>query len=107
MITAGGMRFMLLLFALGGFAGAGAAFAVARGRYLDEGERDLGLGGIATLFFLFGALCTVAVSGLAGVLAFGGVVVWAAYLLMGQRLGLFRIETRPAPPAARETSGRI
>ncbi len=106
MITAHGIRLILLLFALGGFAGAGAAFAVGRSRFLDEGERDLGIGGIAALFLLFGTLCTVAVGGLSGLLAFGGVMVWVAYVFMAQRLGLFRIETRPAPPAQREKSRR-
>ena len=98
MTTMAGMRFMLLLFALVGFAGAGAAVAVARYRFIAEGERDLGLGGIAGMFLVFGALCTLAASGLFGVLAFGGVTVWASYLIMAQRLGLFTIETRSAPP---------
>ena len=72
--------------------------AVARFRYVTEGERDLGLGGIAGMFLIFGILCTLAASGILGVLAYGGVTVWASYLLMAQRLGLFTIETRPAPP---------
>lgn len=98
-----GMRFMLLLFALVGFAGAGAAAAVARYRFITEGERDLGLGGIAAMFLVFGALCTLAASGLFGVLAFGGVAVWASYLLMAQRLGLLTIETRSPPPEREPT----
>ncbi|MFO7894626.1 MAG: hypothetical protein R6U63_12895 [Longimicrobiales bacterium] len=104
MMSLQGMRLMLLLFALAGFAGAGAALAVARYRFIAEGERDLGLGGIAGMFLIFGALCTVAASGLFGVLAFGGVAVWASYLIMAQRLGLFTIETRstPPPPSERE-----
>ncbi len=106
MITARGMRLLLLLFALGGFAGAGAALAVGRFREVDDGGTDVGLAAIAGLFLLFGILCTLAVGGLTGILAFGGVIVWAAYLIMAQRLGLFRIETRPAPPAHRETSRR-
>ncbi|MDX1675065.1 MAG: hypothetical protein R3314_09755 [Longimicrobiales bacterium] len=95
---------MLLLFALVGFAGAGAALAVARFRFVTEAERDLGLGGIAAMFLIFGALCTLAASGLFGVLAFGGVAVWASYLLTAQRLGLFTIEARsmPPPPPERE-----
>ena len=102
-----GMRFMLLLFALVGFAGAGAALAIARHRFISEGERDLGLGGIAAMFLIFGALCTLAASGLFGVLAFGGVAVWASYVIMAQRLGLFTIETRstPRPPPEREPTG--
>lgn len=97
-----GMRFMLLLFALVGFAGAGAALAVARHRFVSEGELDMGLGGIATMFLIFGALCTLAASGFFGVIAFGGVAVGASYLIMAQRLGLFSIETRPAPPQPQE-----
>ncbi len=92
------MRFMLFVFASIGFAAAGAAIAVARSRLLSDGERDYGLGAVAALFLLFGSLCTMAASGLFGVLGFGGVVVWAAYLITGQRLGLFSIETRPGPP---------
>lgn len=102
MMTLQGMRIMLLAFALVGFAGAGAALAVARYRYLGEGQRDLGLGGIAAMFLIFATLCTVAASGLFGVLAFGGVTGWASYVIMAQRLGLFSIETRPTPPPERE-----
>lgn len=102
MTTLQGMRLMLLLFALVGFAGAGAALAVARYRWITEGERDLGLGGIFAMFLAFGALCTIAASGLFGVVAFGGVSVWASYVLMARRLGLFRIEVEPSPPAERE-----
>ncbi|MFP4622741.1 MAG: hypothetical protein ACOCVZ_09395 [Gemmatimonadota bacterium] len=94
---------MLLLFALIGFAGAGAAFAVARHRLLTEGERDLGLAGIAVMFFTFGALCTFAASGFLGVVAFGGVVLWASYLLMARHLGLLKIEVRRKPATERET----
>jgi hypothetical protein len=99
-----GMRFMLFVFATVGFGAAGAAIAVARFRLLGDGERDLGIAAIAGLFFLFGALCTIAASGLAGVFGFGIVVVWGAYLIMGQRLGLFSIETRPTPPHEMEPS---
>jgi hypothetical protein len=93
-----GMRLMLLVFALIGFSAAGAALAVARHHLLSDGERDYGLGAIAVMFALFGALCTTVASGLFGVIAFGGVVVWASYLLMAQHLGLFRIEAATAPP---------
>jgi hypothetical protein len=102
MTTMQGMRLMLLIFALVGFAGAGAALAVARYRFVAEGERDLGLGGIAAMFLVFGALCTVAASGFFGVIAFGGVAVWGSYLLMARRLGLFRIEAREVTPPERE-----
>lgn len=95
---------MLLVFALVGFAGAGAAFAVARYRFMTDGERDLGLGGISLMFLAFGALCTTAASGLFGVLAFGGVTVWASYLLMARRLGLLEIEVKPRPSAEREAT---
>lgn len=98
------MRFILLAFAMVGFAAAGAALAVTRNRLMGEGERDFGLGAIAAMFLLFGTLCTVAASGVFGVLAFGGVVTWASYLIMAQRLGLFSIETRPGPPPEREPS---
>jgi hypothetical protein len=99
-----GMRLMLLIFAMVGFAAAGAAIAVTRYRLLGEGERDFGLMAIAGMFAIFGSLCTIAASGLFGVLAFGGVLVWCSYLLMGQRLGLFSIETQPGPPPELETS---
>lgn len=99
-----GMRLVLLVFALVGFAGAGAALAVLRHRLITEGERDPGLGGIAVMFFAFGALCTAAAGGLFGILAFGGVTVWASYLLMARRLGLFRIEVPAASTTERETT---
>lgn len=93
-----GMRLMLLIFAMIGFSAAGAAVAVARHRLVADGERDYGLGAIAVMFALFGALCTTVASGLFGVLAFGAVVAWGSYLLMGQRLGLFSIEAGPTSP---------
>jgi hypothetical protein len=93
-MTVQGLRIVLLVFALVGYAGAGASLAVARFRYLTDGERDAGLLGIAVMLFAFGALCTMAGSGLWGVLAFGGVAVGAAYLLTGQHIGMFRIEAK-------------
>jgi fatty acid desaturase len=99
-----GMRIMLLTFAMVGFGAAGAAMAVARYRLLGEGERDFGLVAIAAVFAIFGSLCTIAASGLFGVIAFGGVVAWCSYLLTGQRLGLFSIETEPGPPPELETT---
>jgi hypothetical protein len=96
-----GLRFVLLIFALVGFAGAGASLAVARYRKLADGERDLGMMGVAVMLFIFGALCTLIGAGFAGVFAFGGVVVWASYLFMAQRLGIFRIEAG-GPPSAEE-----
>ena len=97
-----GVRFLLLLFALVGFAGAGSALAMARYRGRTEGERDIGLLGIAAMFITFGVLCTLAASGIFGVLAFGGVVLWGSYLLAAQRVGLFRIEARTAVPVEPE-----
>lgn len=96
------MRLMLLMFAMVGFGAAGAALAASRYRLLGEGERDYGLIAMAVMFMTFGALCTIAASGLFGIVAFGGVVVWASYVLMGQRLGLFSIESHPSPPPERE-----
>jgi hypothetical protein len=102
MVGTQGMRLMLLAFALVGFAGAGAALAVARYRLMVDGERDLGLAGITLMFLTFGALCTIAASGVFGVIAFGGVALWGSYLLMARRLGLFQIEARRPPPAERK-----
>ncbi len=102
MVGVQGMRLMLLAFALVGFGGAGAALAVARQRVTVDGERDLGLAGITLMFLTFGALCTIAASGFFGVIAFGGVVTWASYLLMARHLGLFRIEARRNRSAERE-----
>lgn len=99
-----GIRLMLLVFAMVGYAGAGAALAVGRHRLVSEGERDLGLAGIGFMFLTFGALCTIAASGIAGVLAFGGITVWGSYLIMAQRLGMFEIEVRPRPSTERETT---
>ncbi len=95
---------MLLVFAFVGFAGAGAALAVARERLLTDGDRDAGLVAITFMFTLFGALCTLAASGPFGVVAFGGVVVGGSYLLMARRLGLLRIEVPPTATAERETT---
>lgn len=104
MVTMQGMRLLLLLFALVGFAGAGAALALARHRLRTEDERDFGLFGITAMFLIFAILCTLAASGLFGVLAFGGVAVWASYVIMAQRLGLFSIEARIlAPPEPEPT----
>lgn len=97
-----GVRLLLLLFALVGFAGAGGALAMARHRGRTEGDRDFGLLGIAAMFILFGVLCTLAASGVFGVLAFGGVATWGSYLLTAQRVGLFSIEARAAAPVEPE-----
>ncbi|HEX6940925.1 MAG TPA: hypothetical protein VF158_16020 [Longimicrobiales bacterium] len=97
-----GLQLVLLLFAVVGFGGAGASLAVARHRRLADGERDLGMLAVAAMLFVFGALCTVVGVGLAGVFAFGGVVVWASYVFMAQHMGLFRIEPNQPPPFSEE-----
>jgi hypothetical protein len=104
-MTVQGLRLMLLVFALAGFAGAGASFAAARYRYLADGVRDWGLAGVTLMLFVFGALCTLAASGVWGVLAFGAVITGAAYLITAQHIGMFHIETpdSPAPPTETET----
>ena len=66
------LRMVLLVFALIGFCGAGASLAVGRYRQLMDGERDLGMLGVACMLLVFGALCTVVGSGVMGVIAFGG-----------------------------------
>jgi threonine/homoserine efflux transporter RhtA len=92
MLTAG-LHIVLLIFATVGFAGAGASLAVARTRYLNDGERDAGMLGVAGMLFMFGALCTAVGSGLIGVLAFGGVAIWVGYVVTAQRIGIFGIDT--------------
>lgn len=98
MVTVG-LQLVLLLFGLVGFGGAGASLAVARVRRLEDGEQDVGMVGVAVLLFVFGALCTALAAGAPGILAFGAVVTWAAYVLMSQHMGIFRIEIpgRPVP----------
>jgi hypothetical protein len=92
MLTAG-LHVILLAFAVIGFTGTGAALAVARGRYVHEGERDIGMLGVSAMMFMFGVLCMSIGSGLLGVAAFGGVMLWVGYIVAAQRVGLFRIET--------------
>lgn len=92
-----GLRLILLLFALIGFGGTGAALAVARYRKVADGDRDVGMIGVAGMLLLFGVLCAAVGVGLSGVLAFGGVVVWASYLFMAQHMGIFRIDAGDGP----------
>lgn len=92
MMTAG-LFFVLLMFALVGFVGAGASLAMARTRFTNEGVHDAGMLGIAGMLFVFGTLCTSAGSGLAGVLVLGGTGMWIGYVVAAQRLGMFEIET--------------
>lgn len=95
----GGLQLVLMLFAVVGYGGAGVSLAVARCRKVADGARDLGMLGVAAMLFLFAALCTAVAVGFTGILAFGGVVLWASYVFMAQHLGLFRIETnRPPSP---------
>ncbi len=100
-----GLAIILLAFALVGFGGAGASLAVARARWVEEADRDVGMWGVAAMLGVFGSLCTLVATGLAGLGAFGPIVVWASYVFMAQHLGLFRIEVaagRDRPPRARE-----
>lgn len=88
-----GLHMILLVFATVGFAGTGASLAVARSRFLSDGQHDPGMLGVAAMLFVFGALCTAVSSGLLGVLAFGSVTMWLGYVVTAQRVGLFAIET--------------
>jgi threonine/homoserine efflux transporter RhtA len=99
-----GLQIVLLIFAAVGYAGAGVSLAVSRQRKLAEGARDLGMLGVAAMLFLFATLCTVIGVGAIGILAFGGVVLWAGYLFMAQRIGLFRIEADGPPSTEEEAS---
>jgi threonine/homoserine efflux transporter RhtA len=104
MMTAG-LQMILLVFALVGFGGAGASFAVANSRRRVDGERDAGMLGVAAMLFIFGTLCTAVGSGFLGVAAFGAVVTWVGYVVTAQRVGLFRIESGLLEEA-RETEPR-
>lgn len=87
-----GLRIVLLIFSLVGYIGAGAALAAARYRRVSEGERDMGMFGVALMLFSFGALCTLVGVGASGIAAVGLVFVWASYMVMAQHLGIFRVE---------------
>lgn len=97
-----GLQLVLLVFAVVGFGGTGDALAVARHRRLTDGERDLGMLAVAAMLCVFGTLCTIVAVGLAGVFAFGGVVLWAAYVFMAQHMGIFRVELHHRPPFEEE-----
>jgi hypothetical protein len=88
-----GLRLILLLFALVGYTGAGASLAVSRHRLAIDGESDVGMLAVAVMLFVFGSLCTVVAAGMAGVFAFGAVVLWIAYVATAQRMGLFQVES--------------
>ena len=100
-----GLAIILLSFALVGFGGAGAALAVARYRWLEQGDRDIGMWGVAAMLAVFGALCTTVAAGLSGVCAFGLVAAWASYIFMAQHLGMFRIDARPGAGVPRPEAG--
>jgi len=97
--------FTLMFFAAIGFAGAGAAYAVARARELDESESDVGMRAVTLLLFVFGAACAFVAAGVSGICAFGLVVSWFSYVLAAQRVGVFRIE-QPAAIAERPAERR-
>lgn len=101
-----GLRLILLMFALVFFAFAGVALAVARQRASSLGERDIAMLTVTGLLCAFGALCTAVASGAMGVLAFGGVAVWASYVLTAQQMGLFRIETGTRATEAEPSEAR-
>ena len=85
----------LMVFAAFGFAGAGIALAIARGREVTEAETDLGMRTVALLLLLFGGACAFVALGFAAILGFGGAVGWFCYMLAGHRIGIFRIEQPP------------
>ena len=87
------IRIGLMLVALVAFAAGGAALGVVRVRQLHEGRIDWSMVSVAGAVICVGALCTAAAAGLIGILAFGGVSVWASYILTAQRMGLFRVQS--------------
>jgi hypothetical protein len=87
-----GLRLVLVFFAVVGFTGAGASLAVARRRYVADHESDIGMLAVSVMLIVFAALCTAVATGASGVLALGGVLVWASYVVTAQRVGLFRVE---------------
>jgi hypothetical protein len=86
-------KVFLLMFGAIGFTGTGIGLGVARSRYEADGDVDSGMIGVSGLLFVFGSVCTIIGTGLAGVPAFGGVIAWSAYIISAQRLGVFAIET--------------
>ncbi len=96
------VRAGLLLIALVACAAGGAALAALRARSLHEGRTDHAMISVAVALLAVGALCTAAGGGLIGVLAFGGVSVWASYIATAQRLGIFRVQSAQPEEAAME-----
>jgi hypothetical protein len=88
-----GLRVVLLLFAVVGFAATGASLAAARHRFVSDRENDLGMVAVSLMLLVFAALCTAVAAGFSGVFAFGGVILWASYVVTAQRIGLFRVDT--------------
>ena len=89
-------RLLLLLFGIIAFAGAGAALALARYRHANEARPDNPMVGLAAVLAAFAGMCTSAAAGWTGVLAIGGAVSFASYVLTAREIGLFEIDTRPA-----------
>ncbi|MCI0432129.1 MAG: hypothetical protein L0271_00575 [Gemmatimonadetes bacterium] len=85
-------RLVLLLVAAVAYAAGGAALAIVRSRGLADGSRDGGMTAVGLSLICIGALCTTAGVGTSGVLAFGGVTVWASYVITAERLGVFRVQ---------------
>jgi hypothetical protein len=97
------LRLVLLVFAAVGFAGAGAALAITRQRFVSQRDHDLGMLAVAALLLIFGGLCTAVGGGYVGILAFGGVIVWTSYVATAQRVGLFHVHSgRLEEPAIEE-----
>ena len=83
---------MLLIFAGVAFAGAGAALAIMRQRNAEQGEHDVGLALVVAMLAVFGGLCAILSAGFAAIFGFGGVVMWAAYVMTANRIGMFKVE---------------
>ncbi|MGD8277636.1 MAG: hypothetical protein PVH00_06395 [Gemmatimonadota bacterium] len=88
-------RLALLLIAVPFFVGVGVALVHLQLHYRANHVLDPVVLAAALTLAVFGALTTTAAAGVAGVPAFGGVLVWAAYVATAQRSGLFRIERVP------------
>ena len=90
---------MLLIFAGVAFAGAGAALAIMRQRSADQGEKDIGLALVVGMLVLFGSLCAILSTGFGAIFGFGAVVMWVAYVMTANRIGLFKVEVGPVQPS--------
>ena len=89
---------MLLIFAGVAFAGAGAALAITRQRSSEQGERDIGLTLVVLMLVLFGALCAILSAGFGAIFGFGGVIMWVAYVMTANRIGMFTVEVGATQP---------